>query len=140
MSNPDIAKQIEQILQRSFYVTLGATSSLLEVMQDSAKLETLLNNWQQDLDRLIQQLVDKGVITEVEARNFVDRFVSRNWSGMSNPSQQTNTPTTDVNNVTSNVTTVDTTAVTTNPDAVAELDELTKELADLRAELERLRQ
>ncbi|MDX1977646.1 MAG: hypothetical protein SFT94_08225 [Pseudanabaenaceae cyanobacterium bins.68] len=132
MSNPDIAKQIEQILQKSFYVTLGATSSLLEVVQDSAKLAALLRDWQQELERLTQQLVDKGVITEVEARNFVDRFISRNWSGASS-SPAPNSPGT--------VTTVDTTVVPNNdPQDIQQLADLTKQLADLRAELERLRQ
>ncbi len=115
---------IPKLIQKGFHVTLGATANLLEVIQDPRKLESNLNSLQRDFDDITDELAEKGAITEVEARNFVDTLVSRQ-----------------IKNTETEVTTVTTTATTvTETNVQADLQELTQQLADLRLELERLRQ
>jgi polyhydroxyalkanoate synthesis regulator phasin len=128
MNGSDIGKEIEKLLQKSFYVTLGATASLLEVVQDSQKRSAATSSFRQDVSRWTQELVDKGVITEVEARSFVDRFLSENMQG------KPAAPDLDFRTVNTRATTD-----SDNPQAQADLKELTDQLADLRSELEGLR-
>ncbi|NJK61249.1 MAG: hypothetical protein HC918_14850 [Oscillatoriales cyanobacterium SM2_1_8] len=120
-----------EALQKGFYASLGATAALLEFWQDPIAREQSLQSWQQDLD----QLVEKGVSAEMEARNFVDRMVAR----------QTGAPTSRAEEPVP--TTVDTTAQPAEEgtggvpqDDAQALSDLTQQLSDLRAELERLRQ
>ncbi len=120
---------IGEALQKGFYASLGATAALLEFWQDPIAREQSLKSWQQELDRL----VEKGVSTEIEARNFVDRLVTQQ-TGAPRPEEPVPT-------------TVDTTAqpAEDSPSGVPQDDaqalaQLTQQLADLRAELERLRQ
>jgi polyhydroxyalkanoate synthesis regulator phasin len=128
MNGSNIGKEIEKLLQKSFYVTLGATASLIEVVQDSQKRAAATASLGQDISRWTQDLVDKGVITEVEARSFVDRFVSQNMQSKSAA------PDSDFRTVNTRATTD-----SENPQAQADLKELTDQLADLRSELEGLR-
>jgi polyhydroxyalkanoate synthesis regulator phasin len=140
MNSTDLGKEIEKFLQQSFYVTLGATASLLEVVQDASKRKSTLNTWQQDLDRAVKELVEKGVVTEVEARSFVDRFVAQNLKtpGTGDGTETyTNPDFKTVNTVNTVATDMDVDA--NAPNSQAELRELTQQLADLRAELEQLR-
>jgi polyhydroxyalkanoate synthesis regulator phasin len=123
------ATDLTKLLQRGFYITLGATASLLETLQDPTKREQNLNSLRQDIDTLSQELAEKGAVTEAEARNFVDTLISRKINQpTSNPSEP-------------GITTVTTTATSVaDKDVPADLKELTQQIADLRAELESLRQ
>jgi polyhydroxyalkanoate synthesis regulator phasin len=138
--------QVIDSLYKGFRVSLGATASLAETLQDPYKREQQLNQlrqaWdelptvlkdeqkrQENLSRLqteLTQLTDewatKGEVTEREARNFVETMLSQY------PQQRT-TPT------------VDTTATPIAPTSVQlELQELTAQIAAIREELEQLRQ
>jgi len=118
MNSTDIAK----LLQRGFYVTLGATANLLEVIQDPRKLDRQVNSLLQDFDGLTNEFADKGAVTEAEARKFVDSLIAQQI-----PNSE---PTT--------ITTIATTVVDSN--VQTDLQDLTQQLEDLRIELEQLRQ
>ncbi len=131
---------LSKLMQRGYYVTLGATSSLLEVIQDPIKREQNLRMVGRSFDEVTQELADKGVTTEAEARSFVDNFIAQQVSGTTKPPEATG------------LTTVTTTARTVDdavPENLAdkkvkasmrdEIKELTQQLASLRSELEQLR-
>ncbi|HIK32192.1 MAG TPA: hypothetical protein IGS17_08110 [Oscillatoriales cyanobacterium M59_W2019_021] len=118
-----------QTLQTGFRITVGATASLIESLQDDRKreenLETLKLDWMQIADKWAA----KGEQTEQEARNFVDAVMSQGQSTTSRP------PTDSASS-----------AVEENPASAAdvavhsELQELTEQIAQLRKELEQLRE
>ncbi len=112
--------EIAKLLQRGFYVTLGATANLLEVFQDSKKLDRQVNAFFNDFDGLADELASKGAATEAEARKLVDSLVAQQIP---------------------ETTTITTTAKTVvDGNAQADLIDLTNQLAELRSELEQLRQ
>ena len=63
---------ISQTLQKGFHVTLGATASLLEAIQDPQGSSQKFSTMGGDVNRLTEELEAKGVTTEQEARQFVD--------------------------------------------------------------------
>lgn len=135
---------LEKLVQKGYYVTLGATSSLLEVIQDPIKREENLKLLGRNFDEITQSLADKGVTTEAEARSYVDNFIAQQINGKSTDNSEV-----------SGLTTVTTTAKTVEDDNGVkpaaksdqtvkasmrnEIAELTQQLASLRAELEQLR-
>jgi polyhydroxyalkanoate synthesis regulator phasin len=68
-------------LKKGFHVTLGATISLVEALQDPLKREETLAQWRLGPNELAEFLAQKGAVTEVEARNFVDGVVAQYGSG-----------------------------------------------------------
>ena len=66
-----------QLVQKSFRVTLGATASLVEVLQDSEKRHENLSKLNQEWSELSAQWAQKGEVTEQEARNFVDTLLAQ---------------------------------------------------------------
>jgi DNA phosphorothioation-dependent restriction protein DptG len=135
---------LEKVVQRGYYVTLGATSSLIEVIQDPIKREENLKMLGKTFDEITQALAEKGVTTEAEARSYVDSFIAQQVSGKSSTESDS-----------SGLTTVTTTAKTVDENASDndaeksnqkvkasmrdEIAELTQQLASLRSELEQLR-
>ncbi|MBD1939823.1 hypothetical protein [Microcoleus sp. FACHB-68] len=120
--NPD---NLTELLQKGFRVTLGATGALVESLQDSQKRDENLSKMQSDFGKLTEEWADKGAVTELEARNFVDAL----WT------QQANSETTAAGDAT-----VTTSAESvTEPDVQADVEALTAQLAALRAELENLK-
>jgi polyhydroxyalkanoate synthesis regulator phasin len=113
---------ILQNIQKGFHVGIGATTTLVEGMQNPTM-------YQQNLDRLrtnplglVEELADKGALTEQEARANVDRlWANRNGQ----PASQM---------------VVTTQAVPVGPDVQAELKSLTEQLIALRQEIATLRQ
>jgi len=138
---------LEKLFQRGYYVTLGATSSLLEVIQEPAKREENFRRLGRSFDEITQELAEKGVTTEAEARSYVDKFVAQQVSGKTSTESEVTSLTT----VTTTARTVDDSA----PDNVSdkfekpnntvkasmrdEIQELTQQLASLRSELQNLR-
>jgi polyhydroxyalkanoate synthesis regulator phasin len=120
--NPDT---ILQIVQKGFRVTLGATASLVETLQDPQHWDENLYRLRTELSQLTEEWAAKGEITEQEARNFVDTILSQraaeNGSSVSNTPSSANT-------------------ATAPPDVQLDLQELTAQIAAIRAELERLRE
>jgi polyhydroxyalkanoate synthesis regulator phasin len=117
---------LTQLLQKGFRVTLGATATLVESIQDPQLREENLSQLQGgDFVRLTESWEAKGTSTEVEARNFVTNL----WQ------QQMATPSPSAGDTTSPSPT------TTAPTEVQQdLQELTAQIAAMRAEVEKLRQ
>lgn len=114
MESTDIGK----VLSRGYYVTLGVIATLLDTWQSEPKRQQVISTLQSNLERFMQELADKGVSTETEARSYVDRLLSRQ-----KPAQQM---------------TVETPATPVPADDIAELKELTQQVMELRAELAKL--
>jgi polyhydroxyalkanoate synthesis regulator phasin len=131
---------LEKLVQRGYYVTLGATSSLIEVIQDPIKREENLKILGRSFDEITQTLAEKGVTTEAEARSYVDSFIAQQVSVKSTTDSESAGLTT----VTTTAKTVDDN-VSEKPDQKVkasmrdEIAELTQQLASLRSELEQLR-
>lgn len=124
-----ISDNLTQVLQQGFRVTLGATSFVIETLQDSEKRdENLAKLKSENLTQLTDEWAQKGEMTEREARNFVDTILS----GQSNQDSAENGVTSDFP--------IHTPAPSAaNSDAGLEIQELTAQIAALRAELEHLR-
>lgn len=122
---------LTQLLHRSLRVTLGATASLIEILQDPQRRQENLSKLSTDLQQLTEEWAAKGEITEREARTFVDSMLSRQGSVSDRSSTST----------VSRPTTITTTATpASDPRVQADLRELTAQIAAMRAELERLKQ
>jgi hypothetical protein len=122
---------VAQFVQKGFRVGLGATTTLVEGLQNPQQLEQDLNRLRTNPSQFVNQLVDpasvdaleaKGTITEREARLVVDRFWAERTGNLP-PSEMI-------------VTTI---ATPVAPDVQAELQDLTAQLIALRYELGQLR-
>ncbi len=110
-----------QLLQNGFRVTLGATASLIEVVQDPQKRHENLSKLRQEWSELAEEWAVKGESTEQNARDFVDTVWSQRRAQNPYPSGSVTTP------------------ISTAPSVQTELQELTAQIATIRAELEKLR-
>lgn len=122
------SETLVQLLQQSFHVTLGATASFAEVLQDEQKRQESWRKLTENLAELTQEWSEKGKITEEEARNFVDNLMK----------EKTNPPNSGVDPESAGFSQEPETP--TDGDPQAEIEELTEQLATLRSELEKLRQ
>lgn len=117
-----------EFLQKGFHVTLGATTSLVESVQDAQKREENLAKLQLEWSQLSEEWAEKGAVTEQEARRYVDSILNNQSHSSSSAAppdprgSSTTTPT-----------------PTAPPDIQTELQELTAKIAAMRAELEQLR-
>jgi polyhydroxyalkanoate synthesis regulator phasin len=68
---------LSQTIQKGFRVTLGATASLLEALQDPQGSSQRFSELGGDVNRLTEELEVKGETTEREARQFVDGLLSQ---------------------------------------------------------------
>ena len=124
---------LPQILQTGFHLTLGATSFLIETLQDPLKRsENLDKLTQSDLGLLADELLEKGEMTDREARNFVDTIFSQ-------PGARENAESESVSHQQSDTATDTPPESVVQPDVKLEIQELTAQMAALRAELENLR-
>jgi polyhydroxyalkanoate synthesis regulator phasin len=108
------------LLKKGFHVTLGATSSLVESIQDPIKREENLAQLRMGPNEFAEVLAEKGAVTEVEARKFVDNVVAQYKPSASSYSTgpASTSPSTSI-----------------DPALQLELQDLTKQLAELRAQL-----
>jgi polyhydroxyalkanoate synthesis regulator phasin len=130
---------ITTILQKTFHVSLGATAAFVEMLQDPEKRTVTVETMLSDLDKFTAELAAKGAVTEVEARNFVDSFISDQINKKDSPASSSESGATDASSAT-----VDTAAneVGDRPAGVDEsvesdIKDLTDQLAALRSELEK---
>ena len=115
-----------QVIKQGFRVTIGATASLMETIQDPQKRTEALSQMQTELEQKTREWAQKGEVTEQEARRIIDNLISqRGWqknpdvsNSSSQPSSSTNSP--------------------KNP-VRADLEELTEQIIALRKDLENLR-
>jgi polyhydroxyalkanoate synthesis regulator phasin len=127
--NPD---NLPQMLQTGFHLTLGATSFLIETLQDPLKREENLDKLKSDLGELASELLEKGEMTDREARNFVDTIFSQ-------PGNRENADSESVSPKQSDAATDTAPDSVVQPDVKLEIQELTAHMAALRVELEKLR-
>jgi polyhydroxyalkanoate synthesis regulator phasin len=108
------------LLKKGFHVTLGATSSLVESIQDPIKREENLAQLRMGPNEFAEVLAERGAVTEVEARKFVDNVVAQYKPDASSYSAgaASASPSTSI-----------------DPTLQLELQDLTKQLAELRAQL-----
>ena len=111
-----------QLVQKGFRVTLGATASLVEVLQDSEKRHENLSKLNQEWSELSAHWAQKGEVTEQEARNFVDTLIAQRTSPSTAGTSGTSVAT-----------------PSAPPDIQLELQELTAQIVAMRAELEQIR-
>jgi polyhydroxyalkanoate synthesis regulator phasin len=116
-------------LQKGFRLTLGATASLLEALQDPQGSSRKFSELSTDMDRLTEELEAKGAVTEQEARQFVDGMLTQvpNLFNQGSAAPQSRT-----------VYTVATPV--SDPSIQPELEALTQQLAEIRREIETLKQ
>lgn len=117
-----------QLLQSGFRVSLGATTSLVETLQDPQKREENLSQLRSELSQRIAEWEEKGLITEQEARSFIETILRQ--PSNSGGSSATRTP--------SNTATTPPTPAA-SPNVQLEIEELTVQIAAIRTELEKLR-
>jgi hypothetical protein len=121
--NPDL---VSAFLKQGFYITLGATTSVVESIQDSQKREENLSQLNLGFDRLSQIWADKGQVTESEARRMIDSMASQyglhtsSNSNSSSSSSFTSLPAVD-------------------PSLLQDLRTLTNQIANMRLELTQMR-
>ena len=119
-----------QLLHQGFRVSLGATTSLIESLQDSQKREeTLSKLMRSEFSQLTEEWAEKGEITEREARNYVDALLR----------QQTSQTTGETSGATNTSPTTPAPTTVAAPDVQLEIQELTAQIAAMRAELEQMR-
>ena len=119
---------IVDLLQTGFRISLGATTSLVETLQDPQKREESLSQLRFELSQRVSEWAEKGAITEQEAR----RLIEQTWRQQGQPgrSPETETP--------SDIPVAPPTTAT-SPSSQLEIEELTAQIAALRTELEKLR-
>jgi polyhydroxyalkanoate synthesis regulator phasin len=112
-----------QTLQKGLHVTVGATATLIETIQDPQKRTETLSELQSTLHQQAQQWSEKGLVTEEEARRFIDAWLAKyKPSGSSSSSSGS----TGGINVSYN-------------NAQSEIQDLTEQIIALKTELEQTR-
>lgn len=115
-----------QVIQQGFRVTIGATASLVETIQDPQKRTEKFSEIQTELEQKTQEWAQKGEVTEQEARRIIDNLLSqRGWQKSSGVTNSNNEPTSSTTSTGSSV--------------QSDLAELTEQIISLREELENLR-
>ena len=118
---------LTNLLQQGFHLTLGATASLVETLQDPQKRTENLSQISSELSHLANEWAAKGEMTEQEARNFASSFLNQLQNQVPTTSEASGTT---VTNTPTNV---------APPSVQLDLQELTAQIAAMRAELEELR-
>ncbi len=116
--------ELTQQLQRGLHVALGATTDLVESLQDPHKRDQNLAKLRLDWNDLSEEWARKGEQTEQEARGFLDTVV-RQWPSATGSSDSTNS--------------ASPTAPATSLDIQSDIQELTAQIAAIRADLEQLK-
>lgn len=120
MDTTDLTQQLQYTLR----VALGATTALVESLQDPHKRDENLAKLRLEWNELSEEWARKGEQTEQEARGFVDTVFSQQPSPTGS-SRSASSPST--------------TTPTTSLDIQSDIQDLTAQIAAMRAELEQLR-
>ena len=121
------ADNLTNLLQQGFHLTLGATASLVETLQDPQKRTENLSQISSELSHLANEWAAKGEMTEQEARNFATNFLNQLRNQVPTTSEASGT------------TVTNTPTEVAPPEVQLDLQELTAQIAAMRAELEQLR-
>jgi polyhydroxyalkanoate synthesis regulator phasin len=119
---------LTQLLQKGFRVTLGATATIVEAIQDPQRREANLSKLTTELSQLAEEWEAKGVTTEQEARNFVDTVLRQ---GNAAPADSYTPPPSSPASAAP--------STSAPADVQQDLQELTAQIAAIRAEIERIR-
>ncbi len=117
-----------QLLQTGLRVSLGATTSLVETLQDPQKREENLSQLRTQLSQRVAEWAEKGEITEQEARSYIEMILR----------QQSNSERSSTTETSSETTTTPPTPPA-SPSVQLEIEALTAQIAAIRTELEKLR-
>lgn len=120
---------LTQLLQKGFRVTLGATATIVEAIQDPQRREANLSKLTAEMSQLAEEWEAKGMTTEQEARNFVDTIFQQ---GATSPSSTSYT-------APSSSSASPASSTSAPVDVQQDLQELTAQIAAIRAEIERIR-
>jgi len=124
---------LTQLLQKSFRVTLGATATLVESLQDPQRRTASLERLTQELSQLTAEWETRGQSTEGEAREFINRLWQQSQDGASTATVPDAVASPETSPAASPIPSPATPAVQ------RDLQELTAQIAAIRAEIERLR-
>jgi polyhydroxyalkanoate synthesis regulator phasin len=120
------SNNIFDVIQQGFKTVVGATASTIETLQDSQKREKTLSDVKEQWEKYSQEWIEKGEITEKQAREMFDK-----WLQKESKNQSSSTPTT-----------IDTTAeevpVSVSSNINKDIKSLTQAIIDLRMELEKV--
>ena len=116
-----------QLVQTGFRVTLGVTTSAIETLQDSQKLQEIFSQFNSDMKQQMETWAEKGEVTEQEARKMMDNI----WSQSGQATSSAASTTIDIVSETPN---------TTGSSVESEIQNLTEQIVNLRQELESLRE
>lgn len=119
------SENLAQLIQKGFRVTIGATATLVESIQNPEQGAATFSRLQTDFYQLTEEWEAKGETAEQEARVFVEQLInsaSQSAGGSSAPPSASRPPT-----------------PSASPDVQADLQELTQQISAIRAELEKLR-
>ncbi|MEB3191085.1 MAG: thylakoid-associated protein [Snowella sp.] len=113
------------LLQKGLRITIGATTTLVETLQDPQKRQQTLTELQSQLSQQIQLWAEKGEITETEAKRWVETWLAHQKQQRTHTSSSSSNST-DVTNIRFS-------------DAQREIEELTAQILALKTELEQSR-
>ena len=113
-----------QTLQQGLHITVGATATLIETIQDPLKRNETLSELQDTFQQQTEQWAEKGLVTEEEARRLMDSWLAKYKPANDNGGA---TGATEGGNI-------------TYTNAQSEIQDLTEQIIALKAELEQTRE
>jgi polyhydroxyalkanoate synthesis regulator phasin len=119
---------IFQSVRKGFQITVGATASVVETLQDPQKRSAAFTEIQSELDQKSQEWAQKGEKTELEARQILDSLLAK--QGWRTSTQET---------AGSDCNSSDSTNTGSGQNIQSELQDLTEQIVSLRNQLENLR-
>lgn len=113
------------LLQKGLRITIGATTTLVETLQDPQKRQQTFTELQSQLSQQTQLWAEKGEITETEAKRWVETWLAQQKQQRTHTSSNSSNSTS-VTNIRFS-------------DAQREIEELTAQILALKTELEQSR-
>lgn len=113
------------LLQKGLRITIGATTTLVETLQDPQKRQQTFTELQSQLSQQTQLWAEKGEITETEAKRWVETWLTQQKQQRTHTSSNSSNSTS-VTNIRFS-------------DAQREIEELTAQILALKTELEQSR-
>ena len=107
------------LLQTGLRTVVGATTEAIETLQDTQKRNDAIAEFNEQWQKKSQEWVEKGTITESQARQIIEQFMQNKGAGSSSTPQEI---------------TIESDEVT---DPYEGIKELTDEIISLRQELEK---
>ena len=108
------------ILQTGLRTVVGATTDAIETLQDTQKRNQAFTEFNEQWQKKSQEWVEKGEITESQARQIIEQLIQNKGVGNSSTPQEITIESDDVS------------------DPYEGIKELTEEIIALRAEIEKL--